>query len=307
MEVDNYQGYQIGDQYYFIAPTEQVEVIHLEHNWCADFLIENGYRQVAKVIQNQQEQWITTENDKHYIVLQANQSSQMKLSHGEQLAHFHQTGALYPYTPNYISTYGLWQSLWEEKLAGFEAYYQTQLEVRPASRYLRLFIDTFPYLIGLTENAIQYVQEANLERRFDRPDQACITFQRYRNQLEHYFIFSDQFFYDHPSRDLAEYIRPFLLDNNEKKNQYIRSFLDDYEKVRPLSVFSWRILFARLLCPIHLFDFIDKAKHQVDSEETYFRYKDLLEKQVNYEKGLKSFYHMVGIDPNQNEIPFLDW
>lgn len=309
IRIDDYYGYQTADHSYFIVPTTQQEVVHLEQGWCADYFIHKGYLRIAKPIQNQQEQLITVENGQNYIVLKAKKTQRNNEMGATQLAAFHQTGGLYPYTPNYISTYGLWHSLWGERLAVFEAYYEKQIEVRPVSRYLRLFIDTFPYLIGLTENAIQYVQETNKEHRFDKVDQGCITFQRYNNQMERDVIFSDQFVYDHPTRDLAEYIRPYLLNNemDTKANDPVYLFLKEYEKRQPLSVFSWRLLFARLLCPIHIFDFIEEAIDVTDKEETFHGYRNLLEKQGNYEKQLKDFFFRVGIDPNYNQIPFLEW
>lgn len=307
IQMNNYYGYQTVDHYYFIVPTYLHEGVHLEQGWCADYLINKGYLRIAKPIQNQQEQLITIENDQSYIVLKARKTRKNNEKHAIQLAQFHQTGALYPYTPNHISTYGVWQSLWEERLAMFEAYYQKQIEIRPVSRYLRLFIDTFPYVIGLTENAIQYLQETNQDYRFDNVDQGCITFQKYKNQLDQDIVFSDQFVYDHPTRDLAEYIRPYLLTSETNSKLKIRMFLNAYEKKQTLSVFSWRLLFARLICPIHIFDFIEQAMDVTDKEETYLAYRDLLEKQLSYEAQLNNFFSLVGIDPNYNQIPYLEW
>lgn len=113
-------------------------------------------------------------------------------------------------------------------------------------------MDFMPYLSGISENAIQYMQESEYESRFHETDQGTITFRRYHGQFSRHHLWLTDFAYDHPARDLAEFIRNQLLQTEDPMDG-IQAFLEDYQQVRPLSVFSWRLLYARLLFPIHFF------------------------------------------------------
>ncbi|CQR48254.1 hypothetical protein BN1058_02608 [Paraliobacillus sp. PM-2] len=305
VKVGDREAYYVDGSYYFIIPTNELEQVHIEQGWFANHLIEQEYLRIAKPIKNINGQFITEENGQNYIVLQAMKYPYESKDVPTRLATFHSIGKSYAYMPRYISAYGEWQTLWEKKIALYEAYYRNQLEVRPVTRYQRLLIDTFPYIIGLTENAIQYLQESNNETRFAGSDQGCITFQRYTNQLDQPFIFSNEFIYDHPVRDIAESIRPYFLKTDGNKEAV--HFLKKYEDVSPLSIFSWRLLYARLILPIHLFDFIDQTVGETNSEETYLSYRQLLDDQIKYEGHLKSFFQDNKIDPFRNQIYQLDW
>ncbi|MFB1051167.1 hypothetical protein [Paraliobacillus sp. JSM ZJ581] len=305
VKVGDRQAYYVEGYYYFIIPTDDIEHVHMEQSWFANHLIEQDYLRIAKPIKNIQGVYISEENDQNYIALQAMKHPYETLDTPTRLATFHSIGKNYAYLPSYANAYGEWQNLWEQKIKLYEAYYQSQLQVRPVTRYQRLLVDTFPYIIGVTENAIQYLNESNLETRFTLSDQGCIAFKRYTNQLEQPFILSNQFIYDHPVRDVAEYIRPYFLKKDGHKE--VVHFLEKYEDIAPLSIFSWRLLYARLILPIHLFDFIDQAIEESNSEETYFAYRKLLDNQHNYETHLKSFFQNNRIDPFKNQIYELDW
>ncbi|GAA5417764.1 hypothetical protein Pryu01_02839 [Paraliobacillus ryukyuensis] len=305
VKIDKREAYVLDNFYYFILPTGESEQAHLEREWLASYLEQQNYLRVAKPIKSINGSFVTQDQDKSYVCLQAMKHPYEIKNSETRLAEFHQVAIGYPYMPRFISVYGSWQSLWEDKLTLFEAYYQNQLDMRPVSRYQRLLVDTFPYLIGLTENAIQYVQEINHETRFTEMDQGCITFQRYTNQLDKPFIFSNEFIFDHPARDIAEYIRPLLFRKDGK--QQIVEILQTYEKTSPLSVFGWELLYARLILPIHLFDFIDRSSNHFDKEETYLNYRQMLDNQLYYEEQLRTFFKDNKIDVFKNRIHQLDW
>ncbi|WP_182201566.1 hypothetical protein [Paraliobacillus salinarum] len=305
VNIGNREAYYVEGNYYFIVPTAETEHVHMEQEWLANHLIDQDYLRVAKTIKNIHGTYITEENGQHYIALQAMKYPYELLDTPIRLATFHSIGKSYSYSPSYATAYGEWQNLWEKKMMLYEAYYQSQLQARPVTRYQRLLIDTFPYMIGLTENAIQYLNESNQETRFTLFDQGCITFKRYTDQLDQPFIFSNQFIYDHPVRDIAEHIRPYFL--KEDGHKQVALFLEKYEQIAPLSIFSWRLLYARLILPIHLLDFIDRAVGEPNNEGIFEEYRKLLDDQHNYEAHLKSFFQDNRIDPFKNQIYELDW
>ncbi|MDL4841933.1 protein kinase family protein [Aquibacillus rhizosphaerae] len=306
--INGFEGYKQGDNIYFIMPKPNNEVIHVEQKIISDYFATNGFSNIARPIANQDGQLVTQVEEEDYIVCVGRVGNiAIRESHAKALAEFHQTGANYPYTPNYISSYGQWKTLWQNKVDTFESIYHQQIQERPVTRFQRLFIDTFPYVIGLSENAIQYLQETETDQRFNESDQGSITFQRYMNQMKSEIIWSHELTYDHPIRDVCEYIRPFFLEDDYQSKSQIKTFLAEYEQFRSFSVFGWRLLYARLLFPVHLFDLIEEGLSMNDDEQMYKKFKLTLEKQDNYETKLKSLFKEMKINTKTWNIPVLDW
>jgi spore coat protein YutH len=163
----------------------------------------------------------------------------------------------------------------------------------------------FPYLIGLSENAIQYLQESETDKRFHEGDQGVFAFRRYRHHLLEPVIWTDDLAYDHSSRDLAEFIRYKFLEE-ELDMREISSFLKDYQEIRPLSVFSWRLLYARLVYPIHFFDFIETGFNNND-ERKHLELKQFLRKQEIYEERLGNLFESVNVDYKRYDLPVIKW
>src|SRR5699024_5568074 len=109
--------------------------------------------------------------------------------------------------------------------------------------------------------------------------------------------------YDHPARDLAEYIRSRLLNRETEKE--MAQFLQDYQKRRPLSVFGWRLLYARLLFPVHIFDLVGRGFLLNDPSGLYGELTVLLASQRDYEAKLCPLFNMASIDPQLLHSPML--
>ncbi|GGB36590.1 hypothetical protein F3157_03330 [Virgibacillus dakarensis] len=304
--LDNRYGNKNGEYIYFIISADNKEAIHMEQAALAYYLAENNYHHTALPIQTRHGDWFLEYQGKHYLVLQVNLLGERNPSSpGRQLAEFHELGATYRYEPQKISSYGQWKQLWINKLTGFEKKLSQEAEEHPCDYYRRVK-DAFPYIIGLSENAIQYVQETEQEYRFDNADQGTIAFKRYQDSITKPVIWTDRLVYDHPVRDLAEHVRYLFLQDGNKKND-LNLFLHDYQSIRPLSVFSWRLLYARLIFPIHLFDVLERGFNQEDSDLLDQELTHLLAKQTVYEKRLGEFFDDLGIDHQGLQIPVLHW
>lgn len=304
--LDNRQGNKSGNYVYFIISASNREAIHMEQTTLAYYLDENNYDNIAIPVPTAQGNWLVTHEGKHHLVLQVNEQRERSnvSSPGQQLAEFHTVGSKYQYEPTAISSYGQWKSLWSEKLTMCERYLQAQ--DYPCS-YYRLVMDTLPYLIGISENAIQYVQETEQEDRFDKVDQGTIAFNRYQDQIRQSVIWMDDLVYDHPVRDLAEYIR-FAFLQEEDRLKDISQFVQEYQTVRPLSVFSWRLLYARLIFPVHLFDVLERGLLQkTEYAALYQEFADLLTKQNRYEQRLGNFFENMAFDYHERQVPVLHW
>lgn len=305
VEINGRLGYPDHEYVYFTISSNNNKAIHMEQATLAYYLVENGYPQTAFPIPNLNGEWITTIEKHNYIVVKVKSlQNDILISHGEMLANFHQRNMAYNYEPQYVSSYGQWKQLWIDKLTFFEKHI-TDLATKKPNSFFRLLMDVLPYMIGISENAIQYMQESEFENRYDEADQGTIAFHRYQDQLLTSIIWPDDLVYDHISRDLAEYIRHQFIANNDLEN--ILNFLNDYESILPVTVFSWRLLYARLLYPIHLYDFIAEILRAEEFDQAKETFEDLIESQMKYEKKLKKLFSDVMTTNKTLQIPTVHW
>jgi spore coat protein YutH len=302
--VDGKECYQAERYIYFITSVENNEIIHMEQSVLAYYLKESSYSNMAIPIRNQQGEWLTSHQNTKYMVIQgSDQSYSPSISSGTILAQFHQIGSAYTYEPKAISSYGQWKQLWIEKVTALEQSLEKAAQGNP-NAYYRLVMDTLPYFIGVSENAIQYIRESEEELRFHEADQGTIAFRRYSDQLYQSVMWPLELVYDHPARDIAEFLRQQFLQDDPKQGTI--QFLRDYETVRPLSIFTWRLVYARLLFPIHLFDCLERnlTKQQIDADDQLHY---LLQLQAKYEKHVSQFFDWANIDCKHLQIPVLHW
>lgn len=293
------------EQYvYSITFIEEDERIYDEQAMLAAYCIQEGYVHVQNIIPNIYGSWITPYND-HPLLLSAGLLNPLseQISDGRLLANFHLVNQAYPYEPNYVTSYGKWKDLWVEKLTYYEKELPKAIKNGP-SAFLARAVDLIPYLIGISENAISYLQENESESQFTRFDQGTITFLRYQNQLRASFIPFTDLHYDHPTRDIAEYVRSMLIKDNEGTQKSIE-FLIDYNDVFPISLFGWKLLYARLLFPIQFFDIFDQVNIGQNNDLTKLNY--IIERQTNFEKNLKELFGEVKRIFNLNPMYMVQW
>jgi spore coat protein YutH len=305
VRINEREGFRDRDYIYFIISATNKEMIHLEQAALAYYLSEIGYNHTAIPIPTMGNSWFVEKDNNHYFVLRvADVQRDTEASHGKKLAEFHNKTSQYSYEPKEISSYGQWKNLWINKLTAFERKIEQEADSNQ-TKYYRLLVDVFPYLIGLSENAIQYLQESETDKRFHEGDQGVFAFRRYRHHLLEPVIWTDDLAYDHSSRDLAEFIR-FKFLEEELDMREISSFLKDYQEIRPLSVFSWRLLYARLVYPIHFFDFIETGFNNND-ERKHLELKQFLRKQEIYEERLGNLFESVNVDYKRYDFPVIKW
>ncbi|WP_058306842.1 protein kinase family protein [Gracilibacillus massiliensis] len=285
--------------YYFVVPTNVSERYALELYTIATHFHQQGFPQVTCPIPNVHNQFVTMIGKEKFMLCYARKSNETY-----ELNSFHQAGFQYPYQPDSINNYGKWKELWITKMDQYEALYQQLYQQRPASVYNRELVNLFPYMVGIAENAIQYMNHVEQETQFHQHDQPTITFGRFNDQIGESFIWCNQFVYDHPVRDIAEKIRPFMMKDNGLSSEQCRSFLQEYVSTLPLSVFGWKLLYARLLFPIHLLDFMDHVRNSSEPNQSI---DQIIENQAIYEENLRTFFFQLGIDERQINSIQLDW
>ncbi|WP_051353176.1 hypothetical protein [Thalassobacillus devorans] len=305
VEFDQKRGYIYKDEVYFVLPAYGREEVYQELQHACDFLSKAGMKNIVCPVHVSESRYQIKKNQRTYVIGKTNLDASLSIpASGHELARFHELGATYPYHLPSLSTYGQWKTLWGNRIDHFEGSIQQWHQQRPVGDMHRLWIDTAPYIIGVGENAIQYVQESEQETRHQKKDQATFTFDRYPPHSQRLLWF-DQIRYDHPARDLAEALRYKLMTG--RSTEEITAFFYDYHTRSPLSIFGLRLLYARLLFPVHLLDKYEEVYSHPFEENLINETKLLFKYQRRYEQQLKHFFHALGINTDELKIPVLDW
>ena len=315
MPVGKFEGFQYRDILYTIINVKQMEQDELNELYqMSQFLMGQGDRHVATFMPNLNGEMITeTETEKFIICRCLAEEKTPNFSPGHELAVFHQKGRLFPYEVEKANRLGQWKSMWEKRLDQMEQFWYGRLRALPNQEMEKRFLETFPYYLGLTENAIQYLVDTEIDDLPRSVDAATICHHRFGQKTwgeDYVYKLPADWVFDHPSRDIAEYIREQYLLTYAVDERHMHQFLSEYEKVNPLSSFSWRLLYARLLFPVHYFEVIEgyySVQDERQKQKYYEKLEGVLAHSSHYEAFLKRFYQSVGISTSRYHIPELTW
>lgn len=185
-----------------------------------------------------------------------------------------------------------WAYLWSEKVDYFE------YQVRELGLEKNIIKDSFSYYIGLAENAISYVNNAEFKygglnafvtlshRRIFYPNIKL----NYMNPLS--------FIFDLRVRDVAEYLKAIFF---KKGLEYTMDELRSYLRIEYLNIYELEMFYARLLYPTYYFDIYDNIMNKDGNEEVLV---DIIKKTKDYELFLKEAYLEVS---KYAKIDKIDW
>jgi spore coat protein YutH len=311
----SYKSFWIRNKIYILVPVSKFQEEELvEMKILSDFMTGQGDLSVASFVPNVQNYYVSEIQNTNYCLLKGmRQADRQHTSDGKELALFHKRGRLYPDKVTELSRIGNWKALWEKRLDQLEKFWQGRLANHPDNPFEKLFIDSFPYYLGLAENAIQYVVDTELDDEPQLVDAATICQQRFTPQtwtLTKRVKIPTEWVYDHASRDLAEWVRYTYAESGTEAEEKIMQFLQDYESEGPLSAFGWRLLFSRLLFPLHYFETVE-GYYLTGNEEQKSMYYDHLEKMIaeskQTERFLGNFYRMIRLPVEKLGIKEIDW
>lgn len=309
-----YRGYNAfyeNRDLYVIVPVSLIETEELlEIKHMSDYLQFQQEERVATFVPTIRQELMATLKEEKVVLFKIIQASRRTyVNDGADLGRFHRKGRFYPYQPRLATRIGQWKSLWEQRLDQLEHWWSKKVQERPTNRFEKHFIETFPYFLGLSENAIQYIADCLWEDRQNEAQQGTICQLKYKPQRDiDHIIFPTELVYDHPTRDLAEWIRTKFNEGTSMKE--IIDFLNEYEKIMPLSAISWRMLFGRLLFPLSYFEAVE-GYYSTTSESLKNQYESRffrnLEKVEEYELFVGSFFEKIGLPVGRLKIPEIKW
>jgi len=302
--------YEKGDQYVIVpaAHVEQEELLELKQ--ISDYLQYQKENRIASFVPTVAQELIGKINEESIILFKLPHfNNRHFFNEGQDLASFHKIGRFYPQPPQKATRLGQWKTLWENRLDQLEHWWAQKLPKIPANRFEKLFYETFPYYLGLSENAIQYIADCLWEDERNEVGTGTICLIKYQPQTgSDGVIFPTELIYDHPTRDIAEWIRSKYEAGAPL--QEVIQFLNNYEQHLPLSSIGWRMLYGRLLFPLSYFETIEGyySAPSENAKEWYERkFFNLINQTESYEHFLRTFYKNIGLPARSLQIPEIEW
>lgn len=280
----------------------------------SDYLLLTGDDTVAAFVPTKSGKWVAYYGDQPVVIVRSPVSPYARnISIGRELAKFHQRGRTCPIPVVHCRRIGQWKEFWGTRLDQMEQFWRSKMETGITAMFDRLFLESFPYYLGLAENAIQYVADAELDEEPVGVDYATFCHERLPNakwvEGKEQKLATD-WVYDHCARDLAEWVRHIYTKKGNVSVESIRRFFREYQRIAPLSPFAWRLIYARLLFPLHYFECVE-GYYMTDGERRKQAYeqmlRDIVGRSRENEQFLASFAEIAGPIGQRLYIPKIYW
>ncbi|MFB6467533.1 spore coat putative kinase YutH [Cytobacillus sp. Hz8] len=314
--IGKYEACLEQNQLYLLVPVGNIDQDELkELESLVNHFLHNGDKNVCEILKTKEDSLHAKVGEQFFCVLVArNLKTTKNLQHlGRKLAKFHFRGRQVTFPVQKIKRIGQWKQFWEQRLNQMERVWTEKLFQPPENDFERMFLESFPYYMGLSENAIQYLVDTELD---DDPlvvDNGTVCHLKFhqKNWGDYYFLKNPfDWVFDHSTRDVAEWIRERYLWNSQTYQPELVQFMKDYQSIAPLSSFSWRLLYSRLLFPLHYYECIE-GYYMATSEQHKNLLQDQLKKYLQqtseHEQFLARFFQLVEVPVKMNHIPSVEW
>lgn len=310
-----YPTFKSNNVIYSIIPLEKIEWKELaERQQMSEHLKMQGDRYVSTFVMAKHGSYVSEVDEQAFVLLE-NDGLQPKRTErlGRHLGIFHARGRSINETISACSRIGQWKNLWETRIDQLEKLWSEKVQAHPNNEFEQLFIDTFPYYMALGENAVQYLVDTEIDDSPEAIDSGTICYERFHQNTwsgEEWAKNPFDWVFDHGTRDIAEWVRDHYFRHVHTHQRGVTEFLREYQSIERLSSFSVRLLYARLLFPVHYFEtvaeFFSTAKES-RSRELEDTLASFIKTSQYYERFLKNFYNLAEIPIKQMQIPELDW
>ncbi|RSL34135.1 spore coat protein YutH [Salibacterium salarium] len=268
-QVGRYTGFATKDANYLFVPESQENTSLWEEKLQWAQVMRQGDQTVALFIPSiQKNRSITLDGEKQLLFqlyVEKTRDDGTEEYNGSELATFHNQGmVMFPPVSSELFVQR-WSEWWEKRLEQLENWYQS-VKTKPAFSLMdRWFIKTFPYYLGMTENAIQCLkaipvhertEEAGCISHFCYTPAAWVTIAPNTRPIK----LPSDWLYDHPTRDIAEWMR-YAMEQGYSHTQ-IENFVQSYERHNQVTSFGWDLIIGRLLFPYYYLE---------QMEQTYLR------------------------------------
>ena len=273
-ELDGKYHFKIENQdFFFVFYNRGLEELEDIIGVCNEMFLKGI--NVHEVIRNRDNSFLTKVNEYNYILFKVNNLSEEydifdMVNISNKLVLNNNKSSLYRNN---------WGSLWSDKIDFFE------YQVRELGVEKNVVKSSFSYYVGLSENAISYVNNAILKCGGVSSGRIVLSHRRvfYPNYKLNYMN-PLSFVFDLEVRDVAEYLKSMFF---KKDIEYCLDELKSYLSIRKLNIYEYHMFYARLLYPSYYFDVYDSVMNKNVNEEELVK---IVKRSNDYEKFLKKTY-----------------
>lgn len=292
--IDNIR--MIDDNYYFIYQNTRFifqEVKDMQFDYQSIFelnrvLVDNN-KPFFQIIVNRNNEVITYNSNKKYILMIDNSPMDRMFDFFDVL----DTNIIVSQDNQVINRLNRsdWIDLWKNKIDYFELFIDHNI-----NKYLELN-KYANYFIGLGENAIAYVKNTLDEVKPNNYDKMVVSHRRIDSNASLKQLYNPtSLVIDHPSRDLAEYLKMIFWTGGYNKRN-IQEYFDEIS----LSSYGARLVIARMLFPSFFFDYFEKLVDNKIVEKDIFY---IIDRMNEYEEYILGIYKIL---KNKYLIPEINW
>ena len=187
-----------------------------------------------------------------------------------------------------------WGILWSKKID-----YLEEMIAENGKKY-PIIVDSFNYFVGLTENAISYYNNIQIDGDYAY----YISHKQIRINDSSDDLYNPlNIIFDYKVRDIAEYIKnAFFLNNHNIFNE-----LNDYLRHNQLSIIDVKILIARVLYPSFYFELYEDILVNNENEKIIIpvinclpQYERYLSTVINYFKKIYNVDSIMWLEKNED-------
>ncbi len=272
---DYYYFYIKQELYYFVIYDSSVKNIKSIYKLNQE-MINTGIL-VNEIINNQTNTIITYYNQTPYLLMKINININKPITLPE----------IY-YLSNYKTNYDInlmrsnWANLWANKIDYLEYHHEQNYQKYP------LLSEYFDYFIGLSENAISYLNKTVLKERPENTDIGVISHDRLLIKESVYSLYNPlNIIIDHKARDVGEYIKlSFFQDNYQ-----IFDELNNYFKHNYFSKYGIQLLIARVLYPSFYFELYDNIVNEKINESEVTKITSRIQEYEQYLADIFNYFN----------------
>lgn len=200
---------------------------------------------VHEMIPNQQKSIVTYYNQIPYLLMKVSINIKKRISLGE----IHYLSKILVHYDKELMRSN-WANLWANKIDYLEYHHEQNYQKYP------ILSNCFDYFVGLTENAISYLNKTVQILSPEDVDIGVVSHDRFSLGDSIYALYHPlNIIIDHPARDIGEYIKLSFFQDN----YHIFDELDAYFQHNYFSRYGIHLLLARVLYPSFYFEIYDEV------------------------------------------------
>ena len=272
----NYYYFYINNELYYFTPYYRLESdITAIYNYNKEMLNLNIL--VNEIISNINNNPLTYISNNPYILMKINININKPINLPE-INYLSSINITYP--DNLMRSN--WANLWSNKIDYLEYHYEQNHGKYP------ILEESFNYFIGLSENAIAYINNTLKIYKPEKVDIGVTSHDKLDENDTIYSLYNPlNIIIDHKARDLAEYIKISFFNDNYS----IFDELDEYFKHNYYSEYGINLLIARILYPSFYFDKYEKIIENIENESSILKITSRINEYEKYLKDIFSYFH----------------